>query len=71
VEVGKDRYRGDRFRFVTETAPFELKGKNPEPIHHKENTMIHTFASLLSQAQVERVHSASLEILDVTGIAGA
>jgi trimethylamine---corrinoid protein Co-methyltransferase len=30
--------------------------------------MIHTFASLLSQAQVERVHSASLEILDVTGI---
>jgi GntR family transcriptional regulator len=26
VEVGKDRYRGDRFRFVTETAPFELKG---------------------------------------------
>jgi GntR family transcriptional regulator len=26
VEVGKDRYRGDRFRFVTETAPFEHKG---------------------------------------------
>jgi GntR family transcriptional regulator len=27
VEVGKDRYRGDRFRFVTETAPFDLKTK--------------------------------------------
>jgi len=24
VEQGKDRYRGDRFRFVTEAAPFEL-----------------------------------------------
>jgi trimethylamine---corrinoid protein Co-methyltransferase len=30
--------------------------------------MIHTFASLLSQSQVERVHSASLEILEVTGL---
>lgn len=29
VEVGKDRYRGDRFRFVTETTPFELKGQRP------------------------------------------
>jgi GntR family transcriptional regulator len=29
VEVGKDRYRGDRFRFVTETAPFDLKGNQP------------------------------------------
>jgi len=24
VEYGKDRYRGDRFRFVTEAAPFDL-----------------------------------------------
>jgi GntR family transcriptional regulator len=24
VEVGKDRYRGDRFRFVTEAVPFDL-----------------------------------------------
>lgn len=24
VEIGKDRYRGDRFRFVTEAAPFDL-----------------------------------------------
>lgn len=24
VEFGKDRYRGDRFRFVTEAAPFDL-----------------------------------------------
>jgi GntR family transcriptional regulator len=24
VEYGKDRYRGDRFRFVTEAAPFTL-----------------------------------------------
>lgn len=24
VEVGKDRYRGDRFRFVTEAAPFSF-----------------------------------------------
>lgn len=24
VELGKDRYRGDRFRFVTEAAPFDL-----------------------------------------------
>lgn len=24
VEYGKDRYRGDRFRFITEAAPFEL-----------------------------------------------
>jgi GntR family transcriptional regulator len=23
VEYGKDRYRGDRFRFVTEAAPFD------------------------------------------------
>jgi DNA-binding GntR family transcriptional regulator len=23
VEYGKDRYRGDRFRFVTESAPLE------------------------------------------------
>jgi trimethylamine---corrinoid protein Co-methyltransferase len=30
--------------------------------------MIHTYASLLSQSQVERVHSASLEILEVTGL---
>lgn len=26
VECGKDLYRGDRFRFVTETAPLELGG---------------------------------------------
>lgn len=25
VEYGRDRYRGDRFRFVTEAAPFELE----------------------------------------------
>jgi GntR family transcriptional regulator len=24
VEYGKDRYRGDRFRFITESAPFEF-----------------------------------------------
>ncbi len=24
VEVGKDRYRGDRFRFITEAAPFAI-----------------------------------------------
>ena len=30
--------------------------------------MIHTFASLLSQNQVERVHGASLEILEETGV---
>jgi GntR family transcriptional regulator len=27
VEYGKDRYRGDRFRFVTEAAPFDLRGQ--------------------------------------------
>lgn len=25
IEYGRDRYRGDRFRFVTEAAPFELE----------------------------------------------
>jgi GntR family transcriptional regulator len=30
VEYGKDRYRGDRFRFVTEAAPFDLKSP-PSP----------------------------------------
>ncbi len=29
---------------------------------------MHTYASLLSQSQVERVHSASLEILEATGL---
>jgi GntR family transcriptional regulator len=30
VEVGRDRYRGDRFRFVTEAVPFELRPA-PQP----------------------------------------
>ncbi|HLE14860.1 MAG TPA: GntR family transcriptional regulator [Anaerolineales bacterium] len=31
VEYGRDRYRGDRFRFVTEAAPFELEVPHPGP----------------------------------------
>jgi GntR family transcriptional regulator len=31
VEVGRDRYRGDRFRFVTEAVPFELRS-SPQPL---------------------------------------
>lgn len=28
IEIGKDRYRGDRFRFVAQAAPFDLEGRN-------------------------------------------
>jgi GntR family transcriptional regulator len=31
VEVGRDRYRGDRFRFVTEAVPFELRSSLTHP----------------------------------------
>lgn len=31
VEYGKDLYRGDRFRFVTEAAPFDWQEASPEP----------------------------------------
>lgn len=40
VEYGKDLYRGDRFRFVTEAAPFDWQESSPQPESHLRNGRI-------------------------------
>jgi GntR family transcriptional regulator len=37
VEVGRDRYRGDRFRFVTEAVPFDLRPSFEKPTPEGEH----------------------------------
>jgi DNA-binding GntR family transcriptional regulator len=53
VESGQDRYRGDRFRFITDTVPFDLRQhSNINPANSRSvPEIIHPANSISSQSQ--------------------